>query len=73
MDFCDLLSFHPVCTDPKNSAKIYFACDEETFNTHFEAIEQLLILFGESPDDKHLALALSQLLGVNPNQQEEET
>ena len=37
-----------------------------------KAIEQLLILFRKNPDDKHIALALSQLLGINPNQQEEE-
>lgn len=43
MDFCELLSFHPVYADPKNSAKIYFACDEETFKTHFEAIEEQIL------------------------------
>ena len=43
MDFCELLSFHPVYADPKNSAKIYFACDEETYKTHFEAIEKQIL------------------------------
>lgn len=43
MDFGELLSFHPVYTDPKNSAKIYFACDEKTFQTHFETIEKQIL------------------------------
>lgn len=35
MDFYELSSFALSSTDPKNSAKIYFAGDEETFRAQF--------------------------------------